>query len=381
MFNNKEIFEDYNLLTEEKIESALKEAIDRTKKHLKDFKDGFPAAFSTDGVYPCTENKDWTEGFYTGILWLCYEATGDEQFRNLAEKQLESFRDRIERKYYTDHHDMGFLYSLSCVAAYKLTGNERAKETALMAADNLVSRYQEKGEFIQAWGEMGAPDNYRLIIDCLLNLPILHWATDVTGDKNYAEIAVKHLNTTMNVIVRENGSTHHTYYFDMETGAPAYGKTAQGYSDDSAWARGQSWGVYGFVLNYIYTKKENIVPLWKKVTDYYLENLPDDKVAYWDLCFKSGEQPRDSSSGVIAVCGILEAYKQKICGEEYLKAAKSVLNGIIDMCSTKDTPGSNGLLLHSTYNKEGGIDECNIWADYFYMEALTRLTREWKLYW
>jgi len=381
MFNNFNMFNDYTALTKEKIETALAEAIDRTKKHLDEFRDGFPAEFSTDGVYPCVENKSWTEGFYTGILWLCFEATGDEKFKELAECQLESFRDRIERRYYTDHHDMGFLYSLSCVAAYKLTGNERAKETALMAADNLVSRFHKKGEFIQAWGEMGAPENYRLIIDCLLNLPLLHWATEVTGDKKYADIAVKHLNTTMNVIVRENGSTHHTYYFNPETGEPAYGKTAQGYSDDSAWSRGQSWGVYGLMLNYIYTKQADILPLWLRVTDYYLENLPEDKVAYWDLCFKEGDQPRDSSSGVIAVCGILEAYKQGLCGEEYLNAAKSVLNGVIDMCSTKDTPHSNGLLLHSTYNKEGGIDECNIWADYFYMEALTRLTKEWKLYW
>ena len=381
MFCNTDLFQDWSLLTKEKIDAALAEAIARTREYRNEFQDGFPAGVSKNNVYPCTGNISWTEGFYTGILWLCYEATGEAEFRCLAEHQLESFKKRIETKDHTDHHDMGFLYSLSCVAAYKLTGNEDAKRSALLAAENLIARYHEKGRFIQAWGEMGTPENYRLIIDCLLNLPLLHWASEVTGDKKYTEIAKAHLNTTMRVIVREDGSTHHTYYFDTETGEPTYGRTAQGYSDDSAWARGQAWGVYGLMLNYSYTKQEDIIPLWFRVADYYLENLPQDKVAYWDLCFKTGDQPRDSSSSVIAVCGILEAYKQGICGEEYLEAAKSILNSVIDMCSTKDMPESNGLLLHATYNKKEGIDECNIWGDYFYLEALMRLSRDWNLYW
>ena len=381
MFKNIELYNDYNLLTKEKLEAALAEAIDRTKKHLCDFQDGFPPPSSVNNVYSCIENSEWTEGFYTGILWMCYEVTGDDEFRNLAERQLKSFKTRIETKYRTDHHDMGFLYSLSCVAAYKLTGNEEAKATALLAADNLMSRYHEKGKFIQAWGEMNAPDNFRLIIDCLLNLPLLHWASEVTGDDNYTKIATEHLNTTMKVIVREDGSTHHTFFFELETGEPKFGRTSQGYSDDSAWARGQAWGIYGLMLNYIYLHQPDIIPLWFRVCDYYLDNLPEDKVAYWDLIFKSGDEPRDSSSNVIAICGILEAYKQGICDEKYLNAAKSTLNAVIDMCSTKDTPESNGLILHSTYSMWGGFDECNIWADYFYMEALMRLTRDWKLYW
>lgn len=381
MFQNKERFEDYTELTEEKLAGALKEAVDRVGIHMHEFEDGFPAEASVNNIYPCTPNRAWTEGFYTGMLWMCYEVTGDGKFRALAEKKLESFKTRIEKRQGTDHHDMGFLYSLSCVAAYKLTGNESAKNSAVLAADNLIERFHEKGQFIQAWGELGAPDNYRLIIDCLLNLPLLYWASEVTGRDIYRTIAEKHLKTTMNVIVREDGSTHHTYYFDCETGEPKYGRTHQGYSDNSAWARGQSWGVYGFMLNYIYTKMENIPPLWFEVTDYYLNNIPKDKVAYWDLFFKEGSQPRDSSSNVIAVCGILEAYKQGICDEEYLKAAKSMLNAVIDMCSTKDMPESNGLLLHATYSISDGADECNIWGDYFYMEALMRLTRDWKLYW
>lgn len=381
MIENETRFDDYKLLTQEKINAALKEAIERTRAHMNEFQSGFPAETSENGVYPAKPNLSWTEGFYTGILWMCYEVTKDEAFRKLAEHQLLSFKERIEKRMAVDHHDMGFLYSLSCVAAYKITGNEDAKKSAVMAADQLISRFQEKGQFIQAWGEMGAEDDYRLIIDCLLNLPILYWASEVSGDDKYRKIAQAHLNTTMKVIVREDGSTHHTYYFNSATGEPKYGRTHQGYSDNSAWARGQSWGVYGLMLNYIYTKQDNIPPLWYKVTDYYLNNIPEDKVAYWDLFFKEGDQPRDSSSSVITVCGILEAYKQGICDEKYLHAAKSILNAVIDMCSTKDVPTSNGLLLHSTYQIDFGADECNIWGDYFYMEALMRLTRDFKLYW
>lgn len=381
MLKNSEMFHDYTHLTKEKLDGALQEAISRIKKYMPDFQEGFPAPASVNNIYPNTPNTSWTEGFYTGMLWMCYEATKDESFRALAEKQVQSFKTRIENKVATDNHDMGFLYSLSCVAAYKLTGNEEAKNAAIAAADNLIRRFQEKGQFIQAWGELGAEDNYRLIIDCLLNLPLLYWASEVTGNTIYKEKAQIHLNTTMKVIVREDGSTHHTYFFDSETGAPKYGKTHQGYSDTSAWARGQAWGIYGLLLNYIYVKQEDIPALWYRVTDYYLENLPKDKVAYWDLYFKDGDQPRDSSSNVITICGILEAYKQGLCDENYVKAAKSMLNAVIDMCSTKDVPESNGLLLHATYSITNGADECNIWGDYFYMEALMRLTRDWALYW
>lgn len=138
---------------------------------------------------------------------------------------------------------MGFLYTLSCVAAYKLTGNETGKEAALMAADKLISRFQIKGEFIQAWGELGAKDNYRLIIDCLLNLPLLYWATEVSGDEKYAQIADKHTKTSLNNLIRGDNSTYHTFFFDPESGVPVKGVTHQGYKDGSAWARGQAWGI------------------------------------------------------------------------------------------------------------------------------------------
>ena len=169
---------------------------------------------------------------------------------------------------------MGFLYTPSCVAAWKLCGNEEAKAAALMAAEHLTSRYQEKGEFIQAWGKVGDPASYRLIVDCLLNIPLLYWTAEVTGDKSYEEKAYKHFSTTVEVIYREDASTYHTYYFDPETGAPVRGATHQGAFDDSAWGRGQTWGIYGPMLTYIYKKDERALTAFKAATNYFLNNIP-----------------------------------------------------------------------------------------------------------
>lgn len=135
-------------------------------------------------IYPACKNDQWTCGFWPGEIWLSYELTGDAAFRDAALVLVDSFMDRIVNKVEVDHHDMGFLYSPSCVAAYKLTGSETGKQAAILAADQLISRFQEKGQFLQAWGKLGAADNYRYIIDCLLNVPLLYWATETTGDRN-----------------------------------------------------------------------------------------------------------------------------------------------------------------------------------------------------
>ncbi len=187
---------------------------------------------------------------------------------------------------------------------------KRQKKAAVLAAENLISRYQENGKFIQAWGEVGADDNYRLIIDCLLNLPLLYWASDVTGDDKFASIAKQHIDTSLQVIMREDHSTYHTFYFEKGTGKPLYGETRQGYSNDSAWSRGQAWGVYGTALSYMYTKNPDYLEKFYKITDFFIENLPHDLVPYWDFKFKDeSNEPKDSSAAAIAVCGMLEMVK------------------------------------------------------------------------
>ena len=305
---------------------------------------------------------------------------------------MKSFLDRIERKIEVDHHDMGFLYSPSCVAAYKLVGDELGKQAAIKAADQLIRRFQPVGEFIQAWGPMNQPDNYRFIIDCLLNIPLLYWASDETGDHKYQGIAEKHIRTALSNVIREDHSTWHTYFMNMETGEPDHGATCQGYRDGSAWARGQAWGIYGCALAYRYTKRPEYITDFKRVTNYFLEHLPSDLVPYWDLEFLEGStEPRDSSSASIAVCGMLEMakYLDESDASYYTSIAKKIMESIVENYAVKDLKESNGLVLHSTYSKKSpyntctpeGVDECNIWGDYFYMEALIRLTTAWNPYW
>lgn len=371
---------------------ALEQAVGIIREDLLDFTDHFPSSNSFGGFYEPTENVEWTTGFWTGTIWLAYEYTGDERYRKAAEVQVDSFLRRIQNKIDVNHHDMGFLFSLSCVAAYKLTGNEKAKKAALMAADHLAERYREKGRFLQAWGNVGEASEYRLIIDCLLNLPLLYWASEVTGNMRYAQMAENHIRTAMGCVLREDDSTYHTYFIDPKTGEPAYGVTHQGNRNGSAWARGQAWGIYGIALSYRYLKDEAYLDLFYRVTDFFIRHLPDDLIPYWDFDFDTGStEPRDSSAAAIAVCGMLEMskYLEGEKKEKYVAAAHRLLYALIERCANGEPAKSNGLLLHGTYARDSaentcknrGVDECNTWGDYFYMEALTRMISDWKLYW
>lgn len=392
-------FSGYAEISQEEIKAALDFSCAQVLGNLGQFTEKFQNAYSVNNFYEPIDNTDWTNGFWTGELWLAYEhymKGGHESYagrlRNAAEVQVASFYRRIVNKDQVDHHDMGFLYTPSCVAAYKLTGSKQAREAAVLAAEQLITRYHPVGEFIQAWGPMNAPENYRLIIDCLLNLPLLYWASEETGDGKYREIAEKHIHTAVANVIREDYSTWHTFFFDMETGAPDHGSTCQGYRDGSAWARGQAWGVYGMACAYRYTRHEDYIEKFRHVTEYFMDHLPKDLVPYWDLEFGEGStEPRDSSSASIAACGMLEMSKYLSEQEAayYVGLAKKILKSVYDNYAVKDSAVSNGLVLHSTYSNHSpyntcnhyGVDECNIWGDYFYMEALTRLYRNWNQYW
>ena len=214
------LFENMPVITDDEVKEALRFASSQVIDNLSEFTHQFQNAYSEDNFYKPIENNYWTTGFWTGEIWLAYEFTGDERLKNAGEIQIDSFLNRINKKIEVDHHDMGFLYSPSCVAGYKLIASEKGKEAAIKAADQLIGRFHPVGEFIQAWGPMDAPENYRLIIDCLLNLPLLYWASEETGVDKYRDIAEKHIHTAINNVIREDYSTWHTFFFDMETGAP-----------------------------------------------------------------------------------------------------------------------------------------------------------------
>ena len=386
--NRKAEYEAAGFLTREEVTAAMDRVADQVRCNMEYFGTRFPSSATRNQTYGVIDNIEWTDGFWTGLLWLCYEYTGDDAFKNLALKNVDSFLNRVEKRIELDHHDLGFLYSLSCVAGYKLTGSAEGRKAGLLAADKLMERFQEKGGFIQAWGELGARDNYRLIIDCLLNIPLLHWAFLETGTPLYRNAAVRHYEATCNNVIRDDASAYHTFYFDPGTGEPLKGVTRQGYSDDSAWARGQAWGIYGIPLNYRYVKDDSAFNLFKGMTNYFLNRLPEDEVCYWDLIFTDGSnQSRDSSAAAIGVCGIHEMlkYLPEVESDKntYRHAMHCILRSLMERYTAPEIKPGNPVLLHGVYSWHSGkgVDEGNIWGDYYYMEALMRFYKDWNLYW
>ena len=376
------------LLTKEEVKSAIDLAIEQLRVNMEYFKEEFPTPATFDNIYPKMDNTEWTNGFWTGELWLGYEYTNEEAMKKLAQANDRSFLDRVKKRIELDHHDLGFLYTPSCMAEYKLLHTPEAKEASILAADKLIERYQEVGGFIQAWGELGKPEHYRLIIDCLLNIQLLFWASEQTGDPKYAQMATQHFYTSANNVIRDDASAFHTFYFDPKTGEPLKGVTRQGYSDDSAWARGQAWGIYGIPLTYRFVKDEDCFGLFKGMTNYFLNRLPKDHVSYWDLIFGDGSgHSRDSSATATAVCGMHEMLKHlpEVDSDKltYKYAMHAMLRSLIDNYANREIKPGRPLLLHGVYSWHSGkgVDEGNIWGDYYYLEALIRFYKDWELYW
>ena len=380
-----------NTISKEKLDLAIKNALAKVDRMTEKFTDTFPSASSVKGVYAKSGNTGgWTQCFYTGMLVLAYQMTGDSKYINLCKELDKTFFNRVDNMVGMGDHDIGFDFTLSTVATYKATGEDIYREKSIAAAKVLGDRFREKGQFIQIAGDADCKDAklYRLIIDCLMNVNLLYWAGKETGDSEFTRKGFAHFNTTMETVVRDDGSTFQNFYFDQATGARLGGGTKQGLSATSCWSRGQAWGVTGVPFTYSYMKNDDIIPKYCKIVDYYLSHLPTDKVAYWDLDFTDGGEPRDSSAASIAVCGLLEACKvmplDKEHKERYYNAALEIMESLIDEYTTADDPEAEGLLAHGTYYYAGrlGIDECCIWGDYFYLEALMRLANpEWEKFW
>ncbi|WP_068619855.1 glycoside hydrolase family 88 protein [Paenibacillus tuaregi] len=371
--------------------AAIEDAVAKTRRNLDKFGEKFPHV-SSNGVYQLIDNEDWTNGFWSGILWLCYEYTEDDRFKKAAERSVASFRRRMEQHVVLDHHDIGFLYSLSSKAQWILERDEAARQLTLQAAGVLLRRWREPGGYIQAWGPEGDPvEGGRIIIDCLLNLPLLYWAGEQTGDSRYQEAAVLQTEKTRRYLVRGDDSSYHTFFFDPKTGEPIGGSTHQGYTNGSTWTRGQAWGVYGFALSYRYTGESAFLETSKRMAHYFLKHLPDDQVVYWDFNVPVEESGigsyRDSSASAIVCAGLQELLaclpEDDLDRAYFERALMNKMTSLINNYSTADEPEAEGLLRRGSYHVRGGIspDDYVIWGDYFYLEALMRLERGAGGYW
>lgn len=372
----------------QQLDNARQQVLRKIDRNIPKFDGKFPAETCEKGHYALTDNVEWTTSFWSGQLWLAWEMSGDDKYRRAAEKHISSFGNRIANRIDTATHDLGFLYTLSCVSAWRLTGNREARGFALLAADALLERFNPQSGIIQAWGDLRDPEQAgRMIIDCNMNLPLLYWATQQTGDSRYADAARTHASQAAKYIVRPDASTYHTYYMDTVSGEPRFGNTHQGYSDDSCWSRGQAWGIYGFLLSYRYTGERDLVELSRRLAHYFLNRLPEDDVCHWDLALLGTREPRDSSAAAIAVCGLLDLATALPASDalraSYEEIALRMMASLTANYLADDSEDCDGLLKHSVYHMASGkgVDQCSSWGDYFYVEALVRLTQTWQPYW
>ena len=385
-------------MTSLELDASIATALETVDRNLVTFAQVYPDDATDHGTYPVRRARNnypagshtgWTTGFWPGMLWLAYELTGAQKYRAAGEVQVERFADRLARNIDVDHHDLGFLYTLSCVAAYRLTGNDLAHQTALNAANQLMTRFLEGPGILQAWGALDDPDQRgRTIVDSLMNVPLLYWASDQTGDPRFAAAGTRHTEQLVRYLVRPDGSTCHTFYFDPDSGAPRFGRTHQGHADESTWSRGQAWAIYGFALSYRYTRDERFLETARRTADVFLANTPADGVVYWDFAFADGSgEPKDSSASAIAACGLLElgsAAYQNADSTPYHQAGARIVAALHHTCAPPPGSNSNALLHHGTQNRNANqaVDEGNLWGDYFYLESLTRFARpNWTPYW
>ncbi|SFD52862.1 unsaturated chondroitin disaccharide hydrolase [Paenibacillus catalpae] len=369
---------------------AIEDALIVVANNIKRFENQFPLT-STQGnrIYRLTPGNDWTEGFWTGMLWLSYEYSKDDRYRDAAIKTVDSFRERLMNRVNLDHHDIGFLYSLSTKAQWILEQDDTSRLNTLQAADILLERWREIPGMLQAWGPKDDPQNGgRIIIDCLMNLPLLHWAYQQTGEERYRQAAEQQTALSRRFLVRGDDSSYHTFYFDLETGDSIRGGTHQGSRDGSTWTRGQAWGIYGFALAYRYMQQPELMETSKRLARYFVDRLPDDGVVYWDFDVPQvPETKRDSSAAAIAASGMLELASllpEEDNDREWLtSAARRIAASLVANYSTAGETDAQGLINRGSYAVRLDIspDDYVIWGDYFYLEALMRMERGVPGYW
>ena len=380
ILNNPERFSKPYEISRDKLIKAAEKAADKLEAFAKKNPEGFPGTCSENYKYLCGINRNWEAGMFTGCYWRAYEITGNKFFREVAENHLATYEKRFGDRIGMDDHDVGFVFIPSCIAAYKLTGNEAARDLALRAADYFYrTSYSEEGGFIiRSWRSWSTGGGCRTMMDSLMNAPLLTWASEQTGNPKYMAAALTHQKTTERYLIREDGSSYHHFQFDPETAGPVRGLTFQGNRDESCWSRGHSWGVFGFPVAYSHFKAEFLPKVHKAVTYFMLNHLPDDCVPYWDYDFTSGDEPRDASAGVISACGMLQMANLLPDGASdkqiFESAASQILDATIDRCTGDIGVDYDGLLCRVTHAKPQGygIDECAVYGDYFYLEAISR---------
>jgi unsaturated chondroitin disaccharide hydrolase len=324
----------------------------------------------------------WTNGFWPGILWQMYHAAGDEAYRAAASRIEERF-DEALTGYEGLHHDVGFMWLHSAVANYRLTGNKDSRRRGLHAANILAGRFNPAGKFIRAWN--GDRIGW-MIVDCMMNIPILYWASEETGDPRFSFIAREHADTCRRIIVRDDGSCNHIAILDPYTGECLDYPGGQGFESGSSWSRGQAWGLYGFALSYRRTIKKEYLDTAKSIAHYVIANFAlNDWLPLVD--FRSPLTPLkyDSTAAMIASCGLLEIafhvseYEKPLYLNAALKILRACEKAFCNWNPEEDAVMGHGMGAYHSTGKDA--DAPIIYGDYFFLEAILRLLGKDFLIW
>jgi unsaturated chondroitin disaccharide hydrolase len=305
-----------------------------------------------------------------------YEATGNAAWRTAAQTRQAGLESQKTR---TDTHDLGFMLFDSFGNGFRLTNTTSYRDVALTAAASLATRYNATVGATRSWNNpSGAPaSDFRVIVDNMMNIELMFWASKHGGDPALATKALQHALTTAREHVRADGSTFHLVIFDSANGGVKSKQTVQGYSSTSTWARGQAWGLYGFTMAYRESNDSRMLATARRVADWYVDHLPADRVPYWDFQAPGiPNEPRDSSAAAIAASGLIELSRLETDAtrrQRYLTTARETLTSLSSPAYLAEGTSSRSILLHGTANKPGGhSDRGLIYGDYFFLEALLR---------
>ena len=333
----------------------------------------YPRSTTPGGKWKTSPIRDWTSGFFPGILWYMNVLTGEDSFRKSAERWTEGL---APLQFYSGSHDVGFMVYCSYGNGYRLAKNEEYRKVILQTAQTLMTRYNPTVGCIKSWDNRKWP--YPVIIDNMMNLELLFWASQNGGTQQMYDVALGHAEKTMQNHFRDDGSTYHVVGYDVETGNVISKGTHQGYADASCWSRGQAWAIYGFTMSYRFTHDLRFLQTAQRAADYFIAHLPADNVPYWDFqAPKIPDEPRDASAGAIAASAMLELggfVEDPLKREKYYASAVSMLESLSCQPYFSEQIASSGILSHAVGNRPAGseINGSLIYGDYYFIEALMR---------
>ncbi len=375
--------EEKTLPMTEIVKNSLDRAVYQYRNMHKTLPDTlFPKSIDKEGKLVTNPRQWWTSGFFPGSLWYLYEYSQDESMKQIAIKRTAVLK---KEQYNNMDHDIGFKMLCSYGNGIRLTKDSTTVSILIKSAESLISRFNDSTGVIKSWEEFKGY-TYPVIIDNMMNLELLFWASRVSGNRKYRDIAISHADKTIENHFRKDYSSYHVLAYDSGTGEVLAKKTAQGAADESAWARGQAWGLYGYTMTYRETKDQKYLDQAKKIADFILNhpNLPEDHVPYWD--FNAPDIPytlRDASAAAIMASALIElsSYTNDK-GDKYLDAAEKIIRSLSsEEYIAKAGENGNFILKHGVGHKPGNseIDVPLSYADYYFIEALIRLKKTKKL--